>query len=68
MFCILSPSVSRPAFVIATGFSRVVLNPAAYIIPKTSPKIFLIADDQDAADAARDYGYTEEELREMVCI
>ena len=45
-----------------------VLNPAAYIIPKTSPKIFLIADDQDAADAARDYGYTEEELREMVCI
>lgn len=45
-----------------------VLNPAAYIIPKTSPKIFLIADDQDAADAARDYGYTEEELEEMVCI
>ena len=25
------------------GFSRVVLNPATYIIPDTSPKIFLIA-------------------------
>ena len=25
------------------GFSRVVLNPAAYIIPDTCPKVFLIA-------------------------
>ena len=47
------------------GFSRVVLNPAAYRIPDKSPKVFIIATDSDAADAVRDYGYSKEELEMM---
>ena len=42
------------------GYSRVVLNPAGYVIPDDSPKIFIIAQDSEAADAARDYGLDPE--------
>jgi hypothetical protein len=47
------------------GFSRVVLNPAAYVIPETSPKVFIIAHDSEAADEARDYGLDQQELEEL---